>query len=230
MTGSIRRGAKTALVVMCRWHLPVSDSETVQVCEEPCPRMRVGKKSLLLLHLFPLGRFVGLFPWPVSRKRGLLSLIVHPDLPVRRNECIGRRREESQVPDGGSAGAQTFSTHSGRADPEDEMPAAFVAAEAVLHNLRVTHTPAIPLDVVQVTVDQDLGVRTNLRVEHVRTATDLLGVQPKAQLRQFNLVEKLICRRAPAAVDVLGPAGLSADSANDPHALASHEAKEAPQR
>src|SRR4051794_36929635 len=43
-------------------------------------------------------------------------------------------------------------------------------------------------------------------------------------------MEQLIRRGPPAAVDVLGPAAPPADSANDPHALASHEAKETPER
>src|SRR5206468_1396711 len=107
-----------------------------------------------------------------------------------------------------------------------QIAAVLVLAEAVPHDLPIAHRPSVPLQIIDDAVDPDFRVRANDRIEDVRPAEDLFGVQPEAQLRELDLVEQMIDLRRPAAVDVFRPAGLLADGPDQPDALAAQEAVE----
>src|SRR5207249_4172474 len=112
------------------------------------------------------------------------------------------------------------------ADPEHQIAAVLVLAEAVPHDLPVAHRPPVPLQVIDDAVDSDFGVWADDRIEDMRSAEDLFGVQPEAQLRELHLVEQVIDFRRPAAVDVFRPSGLLTDGPDQPEAFAAQEAVE----
>src|SRR5712691_3223847 len=79
------------------------------------------------------------FPLFLPRESRLLTVVIEPDLAVRRSERIGGSGEEGDRANPLGTNAQTLAADLGGTDPQRQAPAVLVLREAMRSDLPVAH-------------------------------------------------------------------------------------------